>query len=108
LRFASAAQVRWNRGTEDPMTRSTMTRSTMTTAALVLLATGSILSQAARAQDAVEPEVPGVASSSDMGFTHVPPCPLLDTRLAGGGIAAHTQRAFLVTAANLSGHAGSA
>jgi hypothetical protein len=82
-------------------------RSTTT---FILLATGAFLSSPprARAQDAVEPEVPGVASSSDMVFTPVTPCRLLDTRLAGGAIAANTQRNFLVTAGNLAGQGGSA
>jgi hypothetical protein len=87
-----------------------MTTSTKTTAALILLTTGAILSSPVRsqAQEAVEPDVPGVASSSDMVFTPVTPCRLLDTRLAGGAIAANSQRNFLVAAANLSGQGGSA
>jgi hypothetical protein len=85
-----------------------MTRSAKTTAAFVLLTTGSFFSPHARAQEAVEPDVPGVASSSDMVFTPVTPCRLLDTRVAGGAMAANTQRNFLVTAANLAGQGGSA
>jgi hypothetical protein len=86
-----------------------MTRSTKATAASILIALGLALSpEAARAQEATEPEAPGVASSSDMVYTPIMPCRLFDTRLAGGPIAAGTQRNFLVTAANLASQGGSA
>jgi hypothetical protein len=85
-----------------------MTRSTKATAASILIAAGLALSpDAARAQEATEPEAPGVASSSDMVYTPITPCRLFDTRLAGGPIAAGTQRNFLVTAANLASQGGS-
>lgn len=48
--------------------------------------------------------VPGSASAqfgspaSDLAFTPIPPCRILDTRLAGGALAANTARSFDVTA----------
>src|SRR5262245_45898463 len=87
-----------------------MTTAKITTSALALLIAGSLLlaPDRAQAQEAAEPDVPGVASSSDMVFTPVTPCRLVDTRLGGGAIAANSQRNFLVTAANLASQGGSA
>lgn len=63
---------------------------------------------------AAEPEIKGMAapilgkSDQDLLFTPVTPCRLIDTRLAGGALAAGTQRGFLVTGNDLSAQGGSA
>jgi hypothetical protein len=86
-----------------------MTRSTRIAALIPVLASAALApASGARAQEAIEPEISGVASSSDMVYTTVAPCRLFDTRLAGGPIAANTQRNFRVTATNLSAQGGSA
>src|SRR5262245_3542137 len=86
-----------------------MTSSTRVAALFFLLASAALgTAPCARAQEATEPEIPGVASSSDMVYTTVVPCRLFDTRLAGGLIPGNTARNFLVSAGNLSGQGGSA
>ena len=46
-------------------------------------------------------------STRDLLYTLVTPCRLFDTRLAGGALAAGTQREFLVTGNDLSAQGGS-
>jgi hypothetical protein len=46
-------------------------------------------------------------SDRDLVYTPVTPCRIIDTRLAGGALAANTQRDFLATGVNLSAQGGS-
>src|SRR6266481_9173480 len=46
-------------------------------------------------------------SQTDLAYTAITPCRLLDTRVAGGTLAAGQARAFHVKGANLSGQGGS-
>jgi len=46
-------------------------------------------------------------SQSNLVYNSVQPCRVADTRLAGGPLAANSQRSFSVTGANLSGQGGS-
>jgi hypothetical protein len=60
-------------------------------------------------QDGLGPQLDSLGQSQvDLLYTPVAPCRIVDTRLAGGAIAAGTTRDFLVTGMNLSSQGGSA
>jgi len=94
------------------MTTSSWWNQTLIVAVSLLVAVGT----SAPAQEASPPGAPQAEpepralgdTAADLVYTPVTPCRILDTRLAGGPLAADTPRSFSVTAANLGFQGGNA